>query len=328
MTSKTRFFTIASLLVLGVGCGAGIVAYYVGFAGHPVSRDPGPAELRYLPPDAAVVAFVDVRALTASPLWPRIERAVPVEKDGRQEVLRETGIDVQRDVDRLIVRLEPGTPAAEMSPALLLAHGTFDEAKLEAIMRARGARAEPYRHKRLLVALPSAGPFALSFLGQGVVAVGHTTLVRQAIDLDRGGDNITSNLEVMNLVRSLDSGTAWALGRFDAVRSAAKLPEEVSQLPAITWLSIVGHVSDVVDGVARAEARDEESARQLREVVRGVVAFAKLQAGSTPEFQRLVQSFQLGGSGKAVALSFSMPAQVLDRVGPPAAAADQSQHVR
>jgi hypothetical protein len=31
MTTRTRYFVIVSLLVLGVGLGSGLVAYYVGF---------------------------------------------------------------------------------------------------------------------------------------------------------------------------------------------------------------------------------------------------------------------------------------------------------
>ena len=31
MTTKTRYFVVVSLLVLGVGFGTGLVAYYVGF---------------------------------------------------------------------------------------------------------------------------------------------------------------------------------------------------------------------------------------------------------------------------------------------------------
>ncbi|PYR32675.1 MAG: hypothetical protein DMF92_01275 [Acidobacteria bacterium] len=65
----------------------------------------------------------------------------------------------------------------------------------------------------------------------------------------------------------------------------------------------------------RAEAGDEEAAKNLRDVVRGLLALARLQAGSGPEFQGLLQSLELGGAGKTVALSFDVPAQVFDLLG-------------
>ena len=60
---------------------------------------------------------------------------------------------------------------------------------------------------------------------------------------------------------------------------------------------------------------DEASANNLRDVVRGFLALAKLQAGSRPDLQTLVQSLDLGGSGTTVALSFSLPAEIFDLIG-------------
>ena len=49
--------------------------------------------------------------------------------------------------------------------------------------------------------------------------------------------------------------------------------------------------------------------------MRGFLALAKLQAGSRPELQLMMQSLELGGTGKTVALSFAVPAEVFDIVG-------------
>jgi hypothetical protein len=118
----------------------------------------------------------------------------------------------------------------------------------------------------------------------------------------------------MNLIRSIDSGNAWAVGRFDAIQSAARLPPVLSQLPAITWFSFTGQINDTISGVVRAETRDEESARNLRDVANGFLALARLQAGSKPEFQALTQSLQLGGTGKTVELAFSVPGALFDLI--------------
>jgi hypothetical protein len=44
------------------------------------------------------------------------------------------------------------------------------------------------------------------------------------------------------------------------------------------------------------------------------MALAKMQSGSRPELQLMMQSLELGGAGKTVALSFVVPAQVFDMV--------------
>ena len=62
----------------------------------------------------------------------------------------------------------------------------------------------------------------------------------------------------------------------------------------------------------KAEARDEAAAQNLRDVVRGFLAMARLQAGSRPGLQQMVDSLQLSGEGKTVALSFNIPSEFFD----------------
>ena len=325
MMTRTRYFVVASLLVLGVGVGTGLVAYYVGFPAGAFTRADGPDELRFIPRDAIVVAYADVADVMASELRQKLHKAIPFEENGQREFQNQTGINIETDIDHLVACLSPdlstnNTPGAGM----VIARGRFDEVKIEALMRAHGAHVEDYKGKRLVVADVADHPtsFAMSFMEPGLIAVGNTNLIRTAVDLHQGGDNpqsglasVTRNEELMTLVKSLESGNAWAVGRFDALASRARLPQGIAErLPAITWFSVSGHVNSGLRGVIRAEARDEESAANLRDVVRGFMALGKLQAGSNPQVQLMVQSLELGGTGKTVALSFVVPAEVFDAV--------------
>jgi len=49
-------------------------------------------------------------------------------------------------------------------------------------------------------------------------------------------------------------------------------------------------------------------------VVQGFLALARMQTGSKPELQALVNSLQLSGAGKTVNLRFEVPSKVLDIV--------------
>ncbi|PYR54340.1 MAG: hypothetical protein DMF95_00655 [Acidobacteria bacterium] len=326
-------------MVLGVGLGTGLVAYYVGFPAGALGRQGGPEELAYVPRDAAAIAFANVHEIMTSELRQKLHRALPMQENGQQELQNQTGINLETDVDRVVACLYPdrdgtNTPGAGM----VLARGRFDEVKIEALMRDHGAHVENYNGKRLIVADPKdlvdagAGDIAahghsaslsLSFIEPGLAAIGSTKLIRSAVDLHRAGNNprtglesVTGNDALMNLVREMDSGNVWAVGRFDALTAHTRLPEAISsRLPAITWFSASGHINGGIRGVVRAEARDDEAATNLRDVVRGFLALAKMSAGSRPELQLMMQSLELGGTGRTVALSFSVPAEVFDVIG-------------
>ena len=331
MTARTRYFVIVSLLVLGVGLGTGLVAYYVGFPAGAFTQAGGPAELQLVPRNATVIAYANVNEIMASELRQRLRRAIPIHEDGQKELEERTGINIETDIDRIIACLNPDPESPNRSGAgMVVARGRFNETKIESLMREHGAQVEDYRGKRLIVGNThdengvdvGVGDrrFAAAFIEPGLVALGSTKLVRSAIDLHQTGDNpqaglqsVTGNEELMNLVRSLETGNAWAVGRFDALQSQAHLPQEVSsRIPAITWFAVSGHINGGLRGTVRAETRDEEAANNLRDVVRGFLALGKLQAGGRPEIAAMMQSLELSGTGKTVALSFAVPAEVFD----------------
>jgi hypothetical protein len=333
MTAKTRYFVIVSLLVMGVGLGTGLVAYYVGFPAGAFSQAGGPAELQLIPRNATVIAYANVNEIMASELRQKLRHAIPIHENGQRELEEQTGINIETDIDRIVACLNPD-PESRNAPGagMVLARGRFNETKIESLMREHGAEVEDYRGKRLIIgntnnsgadSNPGDHHFAAAFIEPGLVALGSTKLVRSAIDLHQTGDNpqaglqsVTGNEELMNLVRSLETGNAWAVGRFDALQTQARLPQEVSsRLPAITWFAVSGHVNGGLRGTIRAETRDEEAANNLRDIVRGFLAIGKLQSGGRPEIAAMMQSLELSGTGKTVALSFTVPAEIFDVIG-------------
>jgi hypothetical protein len=290
-----------------------------------------------------------------SELRQKLRRAIPMHENGQEELQNQTGINLETDIDTVVAALSPDAAAnGHQGAGIVLARGRFDETKIEALMREHGAHVETYNNKRLIVADPKdivdvdkdnlsaddlkklhahASSFSLSFMEPGLAAIGSTRLIKAAIDLHKAGNNpqaglesVTGNEELMTLVRSLDSSNAWAVGRFDALRSQAHLPETVlGQIPAITWFAVSGHINGGLRGTLRAEARDDEAAKNLREVVTGFLALAKLGSGSKPELQAMMQSLELGGTGKTVSLSFAVPAELFDVIGAAAAQKKQAQ---
>ena len=329
MTKRTRYFMAGAAAVLAVGLCTGLVAYYGGLPALSASRT-GPSELSYVPADAAVVAYADVQAVMNSQFRQKLREAIPMEESERSEFQAKTGIDVERDIQYVIAAMSAHADNDESG--VVLARGTFDQGRLEALAREHGGQVREYRGARMIVSLgdkaaprdPVGRPHkqgALAFVEPGLIAIGDEPGLRKAIDAHQNRQSISGNEEMMRLVADIEVGSnAWAVGRFDALRNREKLPAQVSnQLSAVKWFAATGHVNGGVSGTFRAEARDEAAAENLRDVFRGLLALAKLQGGSDPRAAAVVQSLQLGGTGSTVTLSFTIPAEVIDLLGRAAA---------
>jgi hypothetical protein len=315
MTKSTRYFMAGSAAVMAAGLCTGLVAFYGG-GFQPVWASSVSTELVCVPADATMVAYADVRSIMDSELRQQLKQAIPT-PTGQQEFQEKTGIDIDRDIDYVVAAMtsvDSGRPSG-----LVVARGRFDAVTLEALAREHGGTVEEYKGKRL-VSSPAehTEQITLAFLEPGLVAVGSSSAVRHAIDAATSATSITSNDEMMNLVKDIESGNnAWAVGRFDVLVSRGQLPQEVAQhIPPVKWFAAAGHINGGVSGLLRAEANDEESAQRLRDVVRGFLALAQLQGQNDPRIASLASSMQLSGDGKTVALSFSVPAEILQLMTP------------
>ena len=109
MTKKTRYFIAGSGAVLAAGLGTGLVAYFSG-GFQSVAAAPVANELRYVPADAAVVAYADVRSIMDSDLRQRLKIALPMHGDGQQEFQAKTGIDIgQRSAEAALDAIGNGS---------------------------------------------------------------------------------------------------------------------------------------------------------------------------------------------------------------------------
>ena len=320
MTKGTRSFVVAAVAILGIGLMTGLVASHLGLPVAVFSSAAGPDELKYVPQDAAVVAYANVRELMDSDLRQRLRKLEPNTQE-RDEFEERTGVDIEHDIDAVIASILPtAEPAASASHdnhrPLVLARGRFDVVRLEGLARQHGATVGDYQGVRLITHKGDGRQdreMAMGFLEAGVVAMGTTEAVQRAIDTRKDGRNVLSNNDLMRMVGDIDQSNAWAAGRFDAIAQNAQLPGEFKgQLPPVSWFSAAGHVNGGVSGMFKAEARDEEAAQNLRDMARGFMAMAKMQAGSQPAMKTMVDSLQLGGEGKTVAVAFQVPSELFE----------------
>ena len=313
MTKRTRLFLAIASGILVVGLGTGLLASYAGgFQNLAIIGGDGPAELAYVPAEARFVAYANVRDVMDSEVRRKLSALRPGTDTGPEHFKEQTGIDLETDIDYIVAAHSGGEPT-EGQPPLVLARGRFDAVRIEGLIREQGGAVEDYKGARLLV--QNEKKLAVVFVEPGLVAIGSPSAVRSAIDTKAAGSNVTSNDEVMRLVRDIDDGDAWVVARFDAL-SGARLPAEVAnQLPPINWFSARGFIGSGFEGQLRVETRDEAAAQNLQDVIRGFMALGRMQAGQHPAFGEFLNSVQLGGDGKTVSLSFSLPSEMIDALG-------------
>ncbi len=321
MSNKTRYFVAISGAILAIGLGTGLVASYMGLPVSVFSSAAGPDELQYVPADAAVVAYANVRDVMNSEFRQRFKEVEP-SAEQKNEFEEKTGLNFEQDIDSVVaaVLANNNLSSKPEKSFLILARGRFNTAKLEALALEHGAQISDYQGKRLITHHDSGNAadtidddMGVGFVEADLVAFGSVPAVRASIDAARENRNVVSNNEMMKLVNELDNANAWAVGRFDAIANQAGFPDEVrAHMPAITWFSAAGHINGGVSGQFKAEAKDDASAKNLRDVLGGFLALAKMQAANKPAMQQLADSLIVSGDGKNVALSFTIPSEVLD----------------
>jgi hypothetical protein len=315
MSKKTRVFVMTAAAILVVGLTTGLVASFMGL---PVafSRAAGPDELQYVPADTAVVAYANVREIMDSQFRERFRQFEPDTRE-RDEFEAKTGVNIETDINTVVAAMTSIPQAGEQphNTMLILARGRFEQSRLEALALEHGGQVEDYNGKRLLIHRNDAGhtDMAIGFLEADLIALGGYDAIKRSIDANGGRNIVSTNGDIMRQIGELDAANAWAVGRFDAIAGSAQVPSEVqAHLPAIQWFSAATHINGGVSGVFKAEAKDEEAAKNMRDVLNGFLALAKMQSSSRPELKTMVDSLQLSGDGKNVAVSFTLPSELFD----------------
>ena len=314
---KTRYFVAVMGTILAVGLGTGLVASYMGLPVSVFSSAAGPEELQYVPADAAVVAYANVRDVMNSQFRQRFKTIEP-SQDQKNDFEEKTGLNLEQDVDSVVAAVMPKDGMAN-NPAgsfLILARARYQASRLESLALEHGAQVSEYNGKRLITHKDEDGKgeeMAFGFVEADLVAFGSLSTVKASIDARASNRNIVSNNDMMKLVNEIDNANAWAVGRFDAIANKVGLPGEVAAaLPAISWFSAAGHVNGGISGSFKAETKDEATAKNLRDIMGGFVAMAKMQAANKPGMQQLADSLIISGEGSTVQLAFSIPTEVLD----------------
>ena len=320
MTTRTRYVLLGGAGVVAVGLAGGLAAWLSSLPPRVLAQE-RPDELRYVPPEATILSFANVREVMDSDLRRRLREIQPV-LDGQREFQERTGIDIERDIEYVVGGMVPD--ASDDTSGIAILAGSFDAERLEVLALDHGGAASDYRGRRLITIAGES--VAMAVLEAGVIAIGSEPLVKRTIDLPFTGGGVDSNDSLMGLLRYVDSGsTAWTIGRLDDPHGGEWLPDQVeTQVSQVAAFAVGARVNGGVSGALTAEARDEETGRNLRDLLQGFLALARLQVGSRPELRGLLDSIRLTTAGTNVTLAFDLPSDAVLELLPDRSDADVS----
>lgn len=316
MRRRTYQGLFGSTGILALALTVGWIAYVLGGLPAEAITQVGRDELRYVPADANIVAYVNVQDLRLSDFGQRLN-AVEMDLGGLRQFQEQTGIDIKADIDQIVACLIPTSENTKPS-GLVVLEGRFDTVRLEELTRENGGTIEDYLGTRLLKMETGFDEVTMAFMEPGVIAFGSDATVRRVLDLPSAGGDVTSNRRLMVLMSHIEGDSnAWAIGQLDDQTALTWLPDEIgSQVLRLTSFAISGLVNGGVKGSIRADARDEEAGQNLHNALQGFLALARMQSVFRPELHGVLDSFRASIDRSTVTLTFAVPAEILELLEP------------
>jgi hypothetical protein len=267
-----------------------------------------PQLLNLLPPDAKLLAGVNVDQAKGSPFGQYVLLQVQAQAQGLQQLAALTGFDPTRDVRELLV----ASNGAQTHPSgLVLALGSFDAAKLQAAAQAGGGTTQNYNG--VTIVLDPKGNNAVAFLNGGTLAVaGDLASVKGALDRQTLPAPLDAALLVQ--VNQLSSTQdAWGISEIPppATPAQASAPNPLG-IPLTVFQKIQQGSGGVKFGAqivmtADAQTATPDDATAMAGVVQFLVNLGQMQGQQNPQAAAILKSLVVTASGNVVHVSLSIP---------------------
>jgi hypothetical protein len=278
--NRTRWTLWTAAIFLAAGL-AGLDAYWHWHDSAAKTRD---ALLSVLPPDASAVLFVDFAELRRAPFAAQLYNWIPKSQADAEyaQFLRDTGFDYERDLDRAAIALIKGEKESKL---FAVAEGRFDRRKIAAYVSRSGTREN--RGGREIFSVPlsdNARKISFSFLSNESVALTDAADIATFLAPLPNSSDVREWRE--RFLRVAGS-PAFAVIRQDAAAGSAlasrtpggfQSPQLSALLDQLQWMTLAGKPQDnSLRIVAEGECTSEQTARQLADLLNGVLMLA--QAG-------------------------------------------------
>jgi hypothetical protein len=308
---------LGSSVVVGVGALLAAGAIYLSPARAAVG--PMPADGLILPADTRFVVGLDVRRFVQSELYATSQGRRAMRPEAFAQLEETTGLNPERDLDQVVIAGGPPAANGRRQPGLVLVNGRFDRYKLSRAIETSGKGVTWKDHQGTTVYMfreGRKGADAAAFLDDDTLVFGSQPAVEAAITSRAGGTApLRTNATLMALLERVRPGsTFWMVGDQSLL---ANLPSTIPapggsegsslQLPAVRNLIVTGDLDPQIAVEATAETADEAAAKNLADVVRGLLALAALQGNQKPELKELASSVNVSTEVNQVHLNARIP---------------------
>jgi len=326
--TRSRWVVLGSAVVVTVGALVAMGAIYLSPARAAVG--PMPAEGLILPADTRFVVGLDVRRFVQSELYTTNRRTMRPESFGELE--EKTGLDPERDLDQVVIAGGPSVASGRRQPGLVLVSGRFDRYKLSRAIETSGKGVTWKDHQGTTVYMfgeGRKGAEAAAFLDDDTLVFGSQAAVEGTIASRVGGKApLRTNAALMALLERVKPGsTFWMVGDQSLL---SNLPQSVPapggsdgaslQLPAVQNLIVTGDLDPQIAVEATAETADEVAAKNLADVLRGLLALGALQGNQKPELKELASAVSVSTEVNQVHVNARIPHALFQSLQPKKAA--------
>ena len=274
-------WTVWTAVILLAGCLGGFDAYLRLRDSNTTSRS---GVLSAMPSDASAVVFADLTELRRSPFAAEFYNWIPKGQLDAEyaQFLRDTGFDYERDLDRVAISI---VKAERDSKLFAVAEGRFDRNKIEAYAAHSGSRES--RGGREIFSVPMGEPgHKISFvlLSKDKIALSDAAdiaaflaPVSDSTDMRNWRERFTrvAGSPVFAVIRQ-DSEAGSALA--SRAPGGFQSPQLATLLNQLQWITLAGKPREgAMRIVAEGECANEQTSRQLSDLLNGMLALA--QAG-------------------------------------------------
>jgi len=276
MTKRTSIGLAAVVVVLGS-------AVFFGYRKWSVpSASLREEMLALMPADASVVFFADFGSLRQAPIIAQLYVWAPKPHADAEyaQFVKETGFDFERDLERIAIAVERH---GQDSTFFAIVDGNFDHQKISAYALKDGSIARTGGREILSVPVSgTARKISFAYMKSGRVALTNDSNLAHFLDGKKHPEDIA---ERRTRFERLAGSAVFAVVRQDAALGAAlsaqapggyRSPQLSALLDQLQWITLAGKPeNDRLRIVAEGECTAEATARQLADVLNGVVILAE-----------------------------------------------------
>lgn len=271
-----------------------------------------PALLPLLPADTISFGGIRMEALQKTATYARLANS-PAWTKQMDEFTKEVGFDPRKDLLEVIW-------TSNGKESLFFIRNRFSQMNIEPMVRREGYKRLAYKGYPLF----GDDEFAALFMNVSTVVVGRTARLHEIVDA-RDGSKGTLSKQLLERAESIPANahlwmvaTPSALPKFesDAAGTSNMLANLPRLLSGVQELTVAVDLANGVNAEANAYCKDDQSARQWQNSIKGLAGIARL---SLPEKQRtmllpLLDSLQVQVNGTTTSTKFAADLATLEQL--------------